>query len=220
VRSYGQYCGVARALDAVGDRWNLLIVRELLLRGPCRYTDLQHGLPGIATNLLAERLRDLEAVGVVSRQAAPPPVATTLFELTESGRELEPVLRALGRWGSRFMGESPEGDAFRVHWLAFPVAEYWVDNDPEAGPLSIAVHTGEEAAVIEASGGQLDVRLGPAQSPDLVLSGDPQTILGLLVGRLSPAEARRRGLRSHGDIGLLRRFRPEHRPPASVRLAP
>src|SRR2546425_7044906 len=82
MRSYGQYCSLAKALDVIGDRWTLLIVRELLLRGACRYTDLRDGLPGIATNLLADRMRDLEEKGIVRRQAAPPPIATTLFQLT------------------------------------------------------------------------------------------------------------------------------------------
>ena len=92
MRSYGQYCSVAKALDVVGDRWNLLIVRELLLRAPLRYTDLRRGLPGIATNLLSDRLRALEAGGVVTREEAPPPIATTVFELTERGRQLDSVL--------------------------------------------------------------------------------------------------------------------------------
>ena len=91
MRSYGQYCAMAKALDLVGDRWTLLIVRELLLRGQCRYTDLRQGLPGIATNLLAERLRELEQAGVIRREAAPPPVATTVFRLTRRGEELAPV---------------------------------------------------------------------------------------------------------------------------------
>src|SRR5690349_25102414 len=85
MRSYGQYCSVAKALDVVGDRWTLLIVRELLLQGPCRYTDLRNGLPGIATNLLADRLNELEGAGLVRREEAAPPVATTLFRLTEAG---------------------------------------------------------------------------------------------------------------------------------------
>src|SRR5918911_4809011 len=99
MRSYGHYCGVAKALDLVGDRWSLLIIRELLLRAACRYTDLRDGLPGIATNLLAERLRDLEAAGIVERESAPPPVATTLFRLTDRGLELRPAIHALGHWG-------------------------------------------------------------------------------------------------------------------------
>src|SRR5260370_15330337 len=100
MRSYGQYCSVDKALDVIGDRWTLLVIRELLLQGPCRYTDLKNGLPGIATNLLADRLRDLESAGLVWREEAAPPVATTLFHLTDAGAELEPVLDALGGWGS------------------------------------------------------------------------------------------------------------------------
>src|SRR5213080_4601140 len=100
MRSYGQYCSVAKALDLVGDRWTLLIVRELLLQGPCRYTDLRNGLPGIATNLLADRLRELDRGGLIKSEAAPPPVATTLFSLTERGRALAPALRELGIWGT------------------------------------------------------------------------------------------------------------------------
>lgn len=101
MRTYGQYCGIAKALDTVGDRWTLLIVRELLALGPCRHTDLRNGLPGIASNLLVDRLRELEEAGLIHREAAPPPVATTLFSLTERGRTLEPVLRELSRWACR-----------------------------------------------------------------------------------------------------------------------
>src|SRR6516164_7447818 len=103
MRSYGQYCSVAKALDVVGDRWTFLIVRELLLRGACRYTDLRAGLPGIATNLLADRLRELESAGLVRREEAPPPVATTLFQLTERGEELRPAVEELTRWGLPLM---------------------------------------------------------------------------------------------------------------------
>jgi DNA-binding HxlR family transcriptional regulator len=91
VRHYGQYCALARALDVVGDRWTLLIIRELSIR-PCRYTDLRDGLPGIATNLLADRLKSLEAAGVIASEAAPPPVATTLYRLTDRGMALLPAM--------------------------------------------------------------------------------------------------------------------------------
>src|SRR6266851_1274072 len=87
MRSYGQYCSIAKALDVVGDRWTLLIIRELVIRGACRYTDLKNGLPGIATNLLSDRIRELESAGLIRREDAPPPIATTLFHLTESGAE-------------------------------------------------------------------------------------------------------------------------------------
>src|SRR6266566_415342 len=101
MRTYGQYCSIARALDLVGDRWTLLIVRELLLQGPCRFTDLKNGLPGIATNLLSTRLTELEDAGLISRENAPPPIATVLYSLTDSGLALEPVLKSLGLWGLR-----------------------------------------------------------------------------------------------------------------------
>ena len=96
---------MAKALDVVGDRWTLLIIRELLLQGPCRYTDLKRGLPGIATNLLADRLPELEWAGLIWREEAAPPVATALFDLTDAGKELEPVLNALGGWGVRYMAQ-------------------------------------------------------------------------------------------------------------------
>src|SRR5207244_2462301 len=116
MRSYRQYCPVAKALDVVGDRWSLLIVRELLIRGPCRYTDVRKGVPGIATNLLAERLRELEQAGVIRREAAPPPIATTLFHLTPRGEDLRPAMLALGRWGAPLMEEAPDDDVFQTHW--------------------------------------------------------------------------------------------------------
>src|ERR1051325_8060010 len=113
MRSYGQYCSVAKALDVVGDRWSLLIIRERLLQGPCRYTDLRNGLPGIATNLLAERLRELEAAGLIRREEAAPPVATTLFRLTEAGAGLAPALAALGTSGIRYMTPPADGAELR-----------------------------------------------------------------------------------------------------------
>src|SRR4051812_47776662 len=115
MRSYRQYCGLAKALELVGDRWTLLIVRELLSQGPCRYKDLQHGLPGIATNLLAQRLRDLERVGIVVRASAPPPISADLLDLTPRGKELKPVLMALGKWGDPLMADASSRDVIRTH---------------------------------------------------------------------------------------------------------
>ena len=124
MRSYGQYCSVAKALDVIGDRWTLLIVRELLLRGPSRYTDLRRGLPGIATNLLADRLRELEQAGIVLREDAPPPIATALFSLTPRGEQLRPVIDELGRWGIPLMAETTPDEEYRSHWLQLPVDLY------------------------------------------------------------------------------------------------
>src|SRR4051812_44849216 len=121
MRSYAQFCSVAKALDVIGDRWSLLIVRELLVRGPSRYTDLQSGLPGIATNLLADRLGDLETAGIVRRNVTSRPAPAALFELTDRGRALEPVLFALSDWGGPLLARPVKTDAVRAHWLALPV---------------------------------------------------------------------------------------------------
>ena len=208
MRSYGQYCSVAKALDVVGDRWTLLIIRELLLQGPCRYTDLRNGLPGIATNLLANRLSELEGAGLVRREEAAPPVATTLFHLTEAGAGLEPVLEALGGWGIRYMTEPADGDEFRSHWFTFPVGLFLHDTDPGGPPLSIELRPGGRPAVVEVSGGEVHTRLGSATSPDLVLEGGPRIILGLLGAFLSPAQAQELGLVITGDPALLGRLQP------------
>ena len=209
MRSYGQYCSIAKALDVVGDRWTLLIIRELLIRGACRYTDLRNGLPGIATNLLSDRIRELESAGLIRREDAPPPIATTLFHLTEAGAELLPVLDAIGRWGVRYMIEPADGDEFRGHWFTFPVSFFLHDRDPDGPPVSIELRTASSPAVIEISGGSARTRLGTAPAPDLILQGEPQLILALLSGQLTAAEAADRGLQVSGDTGVLRRVLPE-----------
>lgn len=206
MRSYSQYCSVAKALDVVGDRWTLLIIRELILQGPSRYTDLRGALPGIATNMLAERLRELEAAGLVRRVAAEPPVATTLFQLTEAGAELEPVLNTLGAWGVRYMAQPAEDDEFRSHWFAFPASLFLHDREPDGPPIAIELRTTGRPAVIEVAGGAVSTRLGTTPSPDLVLSGSPQLILGLLSAHLTPEAARDAGLEIDGDAGVLARL--------------
>jgi len=214
MRSYGQYCALAKALDVLGDRWTLLIVRELMLGGPSRYTDLRNGLPGIATNLLSERLRELEAAGVVAREQAPPPVATTLFSLTERGEALRPVLDELGTWGVPYMAEGPApGDAFRGRWLGWPAERFLTDSEPDRAPVSVELRTGEDAGedavVVETHDGAVRARAAVAgERPDALLSGSPHAILGLLTGQIDVAEARRRGLRVEGDEGALARLRP------------
>lgn len=206
MRSYGHYCAAAKALDVVGDRWTLLIVRELLLQGGCRYTDLRNGLPGIATNLLSERLKDLEAHGIVRREEAPPPVASTLYLLTDAGRELEPVLRALLRWGVRYM-PNPDGDeAFRSHWLAFPVSELLRDGEPGGPPVTIEVRVGELPSSIELGEGKVMVHVGASPAPDLVLAGEAPTVLGVLTGMIAIDDARVADLHVEGALGVLRRL--------------
>jgi DNA-binding HxlR family transcriptional regulator len=205
MRSYGEYCSIAKALDAVGDRWTLLIIRELLIRGGCRYTDLKDGLPGIATNLLADRIRELESAGLIRRVDAPPPVATTLFHLTEAGAGLLPVLDALGRWGVRYMSEPAEGDEFRGHWFAFPATFFLHDGDPDGPQVSIELRADGMPAVIEVSGGSVSTRLGTHPAPDLTLRGEPRLILALFSGRRTAAQVAELGLEITGDSAVLQR---------------
>jgi DNA-binding HxlR family transcriptional regulator len=208
MRSYGQYCSVARGLDVVGDRWTLLIVRELLLQGPCRFTDLKNGLPGIATNLLSVRLKELEDAGLVSRDDAPPPVATALYTLTEDGRALEPVLKTLGLWGLRHMRTERPDDAFQAQWLAYALAWFTADADPAGPPAVIQLLAAGEEAVIELGDGEVRIRVGRAADPDLLLEGPPRAILGLLTGMISIDQARVIGLTLAGRRDLLTRLRP------------
>ena len=143
MKTYGQYCAAARALDLVGDRWVLLIVRELLMQGPSRFTDLRAGLPGIATNLLAARLAEMAESGLLTRVDAPPPVATGLYQLTERGRQLRPVIEALTEWGLPTMYLDREGDVVHGSWLGMIAAARLRDAHPERGPLTIAIDTPE-----------------------------------------------------------------------------
>lgn len=204
MRTYGQYCGLAKALDVVGDRWTLLIVRELLARGACRYTDLREGLPGIATNLLAERLKDLEDAGVLQREETPPPVAATLLRLTPRGEALLPALMELGRWGAPLLAKPGKKDRFRSHWLALPIAVELEDQTPEAAPVSIELRSGEEPFVIEARDGGIHTRSGAAERPDLILSGPGPVLTGVLFGKLDVFSAP--GLKYQGDPAVLRRL--------------
>ena len=209
MRTYGQYCGLAKALDVIGDRWSLLIVRELMLQGPCRFTDLLHGLPGVATNLLADRLRYLESTGVIRREAAPPPIATTLLHLTVRGEALRPVIKALGAWGGPLLAEASDDDAFRSHWLALPAEELLRDRTPNEPPMTIEVRTGDRPLIIETIDGEVRARPGTAANPDVVLSGPHRAVVRFLAGRLDLVGAQARGLTIDGDLDAIRRLQPE-----------
>lgn len=208
MHSYGQYCALAKALDVVGGRWTLLIVRELLIRGACRYTDLRNGLPGIATNLLADRLRELEDAGIVESEIAPPPIATTLFRLTPRGEQLESVLMQLGSWGAPLLTKSPKSDVFCSHWIALPLKQHLEDQASGQPPVEIELRAGDEPLTIEPREGAVHVRPGSARDPDLVLTGAPRVLLGLLLGKLDWAAARAAGLKHDGDPQVLLRVRP------------
>jgi DNA-binding HxlR family transcriptional regulator len=215
MRSYNEYCAIAKSLDVIGDRWTLLIVRELALRGACRYTDVRNGLPGIASNLLAERLRGLEHAGVIAREDAPPPIATTLFRLTPRGEQLRPVLDDLFRWGLPLMTEQQPRDAVRSHWLAGALESMLTDRQPDASPVTVELQAGDQPIVIETRDGTIHTRLGPAESADATLTGPPRGILGLLLGLIQPADAKANGVDYQGDPTILDRIGAQPTPTAS-----
>jgi DNA-binding HxlR family transcriptional regulator len=216
MRSYDEYCAIAKSLDVVGDRWTLLIVRELAIRGACRYTDLRNGLPGIATNLLAERLRDLERAGVIAREEAPPPIATTLFRLTSRGDQLRPLLAELVRWGIPLMTEDHDDDAVQSHWMAWALELMLTDRQPDAAPPTLELQTGDRPIVLTTQDGAVRAHVGQAESPDATIAGPPRPILGLLLGLIGLAAAEAGGVRYEGDPGILDRFGADPTPAASL----
>ena len=191
-RSYGQYCTVARALDVVGERWTLLLVRELST-GPKRFKDLLGGLPGIGTNLLAARLKRLEGEGIVGRATLPPPAGSNVYELTLLGRELEPVLVALSRWGARLIEEPGEDDEVRAGWAAVALRSALPAEGSSGRPGTYGFRIDGEAFHLRVEDGEVEVRQGSAPDPDLVVRGDTGTLLAVASGRLSPEEAVRSG---------------------------
>lgn len=175
-RSYAQFCSVATALDVVGERWTLLVVRELLA-GPRRFSDLEDGLPGIGTALLTQRLRDLQGAGLVERVALPRPARGSAYALTAAGLELEPVLAGLARFGGRRLGTLAEDDArtFRARWTAAGL-RLWFDADAAAGvEQTFEFRVDDELFHARVSDGEVDVRDGPASHPDLVVATDART---------------------------------------------
>jgi DNA-binding HxlR family transcriptional regulator len=187
-RSYGQYCTLARALDVVGERWTLLVIRELL-NGPKRFTDLIDGLPGIGRNLLAARLRSLEAAGLVRRSELPPPAASKVYELTDDGRALGPALAELSKWGIERLGEPERGLAFRPIWV---INSMTYMADPSA---STGVHERYEFRVdadvfhLSVDDGVVEARTGPAERPNLVVTVGAETLEAIFLGEKSAEEA-------------------------------
>ncbi|MFF3728792.1 winged helix-turn-helix transcriptional regulator [Streptomyces sp. NPDC002476] len=213
-RSYDQFCATARSLDSVGDRWTLLIVRELLA-GPRRYTDLHADLPGVSTDVLASRLKDMEQNGLATRRRLPPPAAASVYELTERGRGLLPVLSALAEWGAPALDERRPTDAVRAHWFALPLLRV-LDGTTHAGVVEVRLDEGEFH--VRAGGGALGTGRGaggdtadmdrgagepsadavvygdgPAARADARIALDVAACLALGRGELTLAEAVRNG---------------------------
>src|SRR3712207_4683558 len=183
-RSYNQYCGIAYALDIVGERWTLLIVRELFA-GPRRFKDLIDGLPGISTNLLAERLKRLEQQDLLRRRVLPPPAGSTVYELTPLGQALEKTLLELGRWGSRFVPPSAEGaTVLRLGSYALTLKTFFRPERARGVDETYALHVDDEVLQVQVKEGELHVRQGETRDADMVLHADMPAYLALLSGEL------------------------------------
>ena len=187
-RSYDQHCTVARALDVVGERWTLLLVRELLT-GPKRFKDLCWGLPGIGTNLLAARLKTLEEHGILRRGTLPPPAGSGVYELTELGRSLEPVVVTLSRWGSRLVGDPRDGDESRPTWAAMALRSLFEPGATVGLRETYEFRIDEEAFHLRVDDGAVEARQGSAETPDVIITGSAEIFLALTAGRLSPETA-------------------------------
>lgn len=191
-RTYDQFCAAARALDLIGERWTLLVVRELVL-GQKRYTDLLEGLPGIGPNVLAARLKDLQAAGIVRRTKLPPPAASTVYELTELGEGLRPVLFQIARWGLNFLDEPRPDDAFRPEWLLGAVRAAVRPKASRGVRESYEFRIGGHVFHVDADDGQVEVREGPAPEPAATFTTDFRTFAALGAGQLDPDDAIRSG---------------------------
>jgi DNA-binding HxlR family transcriptional regulator/putative sterol carrier protein len=205
--SYKQYCGLARALDVVGDRWTLLIVRELLL-GPRRFTDLLDGLPGVSRNLLTERLRDLERDGVVVRQELPPPAARQVYELTDDGRDLADAVVPLVAWGARRLGARERSESFRPQWGATAMLTF-ADRDAAMGVKETYQYVvGRSAFHFNVNDGSIQLCDGQAQDPAVTVTTDEDTWADIASGEITAsAAASRRQLKIVGDRNAAARLK-------------
>lgn len=204
-RTYGDVCGIARALDTVGERWALMIVRELLL-GPKRFTDLRTGLPSLSPDVLAQRLRELSLAGVVARRRLPPPAPAQVYELTELGAELEPVVMALGTWGSLL--PVPEGDV----WMSFDshilsLRTLFDAAGAEGFDARIELRLGEQSFAAVLAGGRFEIARGELAERDAVIATDAPTLIAIVHGRRTLADALGAGeIAVEGDQQAAARF--------------
>ncbi|MGE0354055.1 MAG: winged helix-turn-helix transcriptional regulator [Gemmatimonadales bacterium] len=204
-RSYGQYCGLARALDAVGERWSFLVLRDLM-PGPKRFTDLRNGLPRIPTNVLSARLKELERAGVIQRRLGDRPAGAVVYQLTDRGRELEPVVLELGRWGAKLLGErapdeivTPDSMIAAMRSIFRPEAAHGVEGSWELRLGRVILHVRVSGDVLSAEG-------GPLPGADMVIEAGPD-LKQLLAGEVTPEEALARGIvRITGQPSLLTTF--------------
>ncbi|HEX6753218.1 MAG TPA: winged helix-turn-helix transcriptional regulator [Solirubrobacterales bacterium] len=187
-RTYGEACRFAHALDVVGERWSLLVVRELLL-GPKRFTDLRTGLPHASPNILAERLRDLEQAAVVRKRKLPPPYGSTVYELTEWGRELEPIVTELGTWGAR-SPIPPDSQEIGPDSIVLALRSLFDPGAAAGLEAAYGLRIGEESFRVGVAGEELDLARGPAEDPEATIAvPDASTLAAVLTGQLPLDEA-------------------------------
>lgn len=204
-RTYDDGCAAAHALDLVGERWALLVVRELLL-GPKRFTDLRAGLPNASPNVLAQRLRGLETAGVVRRRKLPPPAASRIYELTEWGRDLEPVIISLGRWGVRSPSKPPDAE-LGVDSLILSFRTMFDPKQAEGLEAGYEIRLDEDSFRAEVGEGRLEIERGFADAPDATIETNAGTLAALVYDELGLDDALRSGdFEIEGDRGLVERF--------------
>ncbi|MGD0454936.1 MAG: winged helix-turn-helix transcriptional regulator [Solirubrobacteraceae bacterium] len=205
-RSYAQLCGIAAALDVIGDRWAPLVVRDLLL-GPLRFSDLATGLPGIGTNTLTARLKHLETAGVIQRRLLPLPDGGTVYDLTAYGRELEPILLALGRWGAKSMGQLPASVASRSRWLVAAMLAFHDDSQRVRRPTTWELRLTDGPFTVHARGASLTVAAGAPENAGLVVTTTDEDLHRLLTHQLTATEALATGAISlEGDTSMFPRL--------------
>jgi DNA-binding HxlR family transcriptional regulator len=215
-RTYGQYCGLAHALELVGERWAFLVVRDLLL-GPKRFTDLRRTLPRIPTNILSARLKELEEMGVVRRRVLPRPATGVVYELTDYGHELEDVVLRLGLWGAKTLGEPRPDDVLAVDSLLLGLRATFQPKSARGVRASYELRVGDVVVHARVRDGKLDVGAGPLPEADLVVETGP-ALRALMTGELGAAEAIKRGVvRLEGKKKLFEQFVEVFRiPPVGV----
>ena len=206
-RSYNQYCGLAYALDIIGERWTILIIRELMA-GPRRFKDLMDGLPSISTNLLSERLKNLEQQGLISRRTLPPPAGSTVYELTALGQALEKTLLELGKWGSQFVPPSANGAALlNVGSYALTLKTFFRPEQAQGFDETYELRIDNEVLQVRINEGKIYVHQGDSLPADVVFYTDIASYLGLLTGQIQPDEAiAGKLIRIEGDPAALSRF--------------
>jgi DNA-binding HxlR family transcriptional regulator/putative sterol carrier protein len=204
---YQQFCALARALDVIGDRWTLLIIRELR-PGPRRFTDLVDGLSGISRKLLTDRLRDLEREGIIARRALPPPAARQVYELTDDGRDLATAMVPLMRWGVRRIGERQPGQSFRPRWVSVAMVSL-ADHEAAKGVRETYQYVvGDGAFHFTIDDGAIDVHDGRAADPSVVVTTDEETWADVASGETTVDDALAEGTMTiAGDPAAARRLR-------------